>query len=105
MITFEPCIRNMRSDGFAKVYIRIIKDTKPAYMGTNYLVTKKQIAGTKIKDFSILGQIIPTIKRYVDKLNTINTDKWSVKEVIEYLQMENEVAFSMHSNYLSSLKK
>jgi hypothetical protein len=95
MITFEPCIRSLRSDGYAVVYIRIIKDTKPTYIKTSYIVSKKQISGKKIKDFSIIGEISPIIKKYIDKLNKVDTENWDIKEVVEFLLKDKEeISFS-----------
>jgi integrase len=95
MITFEPCIRSLRSDGYAVVYIRIIKDTKPTYIKTSYIVSKKQISGKKIKDFSIISEISPIIKKYIDKLNKVDTENWDIKEVVEFLLKDKEeISFS-----------
>ena len=95
MITFEPCIRSVRADGYAAVYIRMIKNTKPTYIKTTYIVSKKQISGNKIKDFSIITQISPVIKKYIEKLNKVNTENWTVNEVLEFLLKDKEeISFS-----------
>ncbi len=90
MATFEPCIRSLKSDGYAKVYIRVIQNTKPAYITTSYVVSGKQISGTKIKDFFVITEIAPVIKKYIERLNKFNTESWSVQDVVEFLKVENE---------------
>ena len=39
MINFEPCIRNFKSNGYAKVYIRVIKVKEVQYISTPFTVT------------------------------------------------------------------
>ena len=51
MITFKPVIRNVRSDGYAAVYIRVTKDRQSDYIKTNYIAKKQQLSGTKLTKF------------------------------------------------------
>ena len=44
MITFKPVIRNVRSDGYAAVYIRVTKDRQSDYI-------KKIILFLKLRNF------------------------------------------------------
>ena len=90
MATFEPCIRSLKSDGYAKVYIRVIQNSKPSYISTSYVVSLKQVSGNKIKDFHVISEIVPIIKRYVDKLNKHDTEYWTVKEVVDFLRAESD---------------
>ena len=90
MATFEPCIRSLKIDGYAKVYIRVIQNSKPSYISTSYVVSVKQVSGNKIKDFHVISEIVPIIKRYVDKLNKHDTECWTVKEVVDFLKAKNE---------------
>lgn len=90
MATFEPCIRSLKADGYAKVYIRMIHNKKPAYISTSYVVSGKQISGNKIKDFFVITEIAPVIKRYIEKLNKCDTENWTVQEVLEFLKKDGE---------------
>jgi site-specific recombinase XerC len=90
MATFEPCIRSLKSDGYAKVYIRVIQNTKPSYISTSYVVSGKQISGNKIKDFFVITEIAPIIKKYIEKLNKLDTENWTVQEVVEFLKTDSE---------------
>ena len=90
MLTFEPCIRSLKEDGYAKVYIRVIQNQKPAYISTSYVVSANQVSGNKIKDFFVITEIAPIIKKYFDRLNKHDTENWTVKEVVEFLKIESE---------------
>jgi integrase len=95
MATFEPCIRSVKDNGFGKVYIRVIQNTKPAYISTSYIVSAKQISGKKIKDFFVITEIAPIIKKYIERLNKHNTENWTVNEVVEFLKIDSEeISFS-----------
>jgi len=58
MITFKPVIRNVRSDGYAAIYIRVTKDRQSDYINTNYIAKKQQFSGAKLKDFSLISKIL-----------------------------------------------
>jgi len=90
MLTFNPCIRSFRSDGFAKVYIRVIKDQAPAYISTEYVVTEKQVKGKDIKDMFILTETMLVVRGYIERINKADSKNWSVKEVVTYLQSKDE---------------
>jgi site-specific recombinase XerD len=95
MITIEPCIRKIKSNGRAQVYIRIIQNQNPAYISTSFTVHQDQVVKNKINDFAIIVEIAPIIKDYYEKLNKQNTSSWTVQEVVQYLKSENdEISFS-----------
>jgi len=70
MINFEPCIRNFKSNGYAKVYIRVIKVKEVQYISTPFTVTENQVEKTRVSDFNIIVEIAPIIKSYYNKLNS-----------------------------------
>ncbi|MEI7503251.1 MAG: phage integrase SAM-like domain-containing protein [Paludibacter sp.] len=95
MTTFEPCIRILKDNGYAKVYIRVIHNQKPAYISTSYVVSANQVSGNKIKDFFVITEIAPIIKKYFDRLNKHDTENWTIKEVLDFLKVENqEISFT-----------
>jgi site-specific recombinase XerD len=90
MVNFEPCIRKYKSNGYAQVYIRAIKVKEVIYISTSYAVTSSQVVKSKIVDYSIIAEVAPIIKSYYDKLNNVNHDDWSLREVIEFLNRDSE---------------
>lgn len=86
----EPCIRKIKENGYAKVYIRILQNRKPGYIPTTFMVYQSQVDGNKIKDKYVLSQLYPVIKKYYDKVNVLNTENWTIQEVIQFLESEKE---------------
>ena len=107
MVNFEPCIRNFKSNGYAQVYIRAIKVKEVQYITTSYAVTSSQISKNKIIDYSIIAEVAPIIKSYYDKLNNVNHDEWSLKEVIEFLNRDSEdVSFNdFYKKFTDKMKR
>ena len=105
MLTFEPCIRSLRNDGYAKVYIRVIKDGNPAYIHTDYLVSSKQLNGNKIKDTFILTETMLVIRKYIEKMNKTNSKNWTVKDISTYLQnVSEEISFTdYYQRYINDM--
>ena len=95
MITYALCIRKIREDGYARVYIRITKDRTVTYMGTEFTVHKKKVSGTTIKDAFTIAEIAPIISKFVERMNKVDAKSWTAKEVSEYLQLsDGEISFT-----------
>ena len=95
MITYALCIRKVRDDGYARVYIRITKDRAVTYLGTDFTVHKKKVSGSTIKDAFTIAEIAPLISKFVDKMNKVDAKSWTAKEVAEYLESsESEISFT-----------
>lgn len=94
MASLEACIRKDLKDGFAPVYIRISQRSKTSYIKTHLTVDKKGVNGNKIKDKYILTEASIIMKDYYDKLNKVDTKKWDVKQIVEYLTGDGEISFT-----------
>lgn len=100
MITFSPCVRSFRSDGYAKVYIRITNNSIPDYISTDFVVSKDQVNGNKLIDTPILTETLIIIKGYVERLNKVKASNWPTRDIINHLlTYSDEISFT---NYYQS---
>jgi len=106
MITFKPTIRNIRSDGYAAVYIRVTKDRQSDYIKTNYIAKKTQLNGTTIKDYTLVAKVSTIIDKYVNRLNYEETELWTLREVINFLMQENnKISFTdYYREYIGKMR-
>jgi integrase len=99
MVRFEPFIRSIRSDGYAQVYIRINHKSKTDYIKTNFVTERKFVKNGKVADQSTQIECAIIIKGYIDKLNGVNTDNWTAKEVKDFLLMDSSaISFTDFAN-------
>ena len=107
MVTFNPCIRGLRSDGCAKVYIRVTKDRVVDYMATDYIALEKDVQGKKVTNQYILMQCLILVNGYVERINKVNSKNWSTKEVIAFLERaDEEISFSeFYQGYMNDMIK
>lgn len=95
MATFETCIRNVKSDGYATVYIRVIHNREIAYIKTSLIAGKKQLKGAKVKDNYILTQTSILIREFIEKINRVDIRYWSCDELMNYLNRSgNDISFT-----------
>lgn len=95
MATFDTCIRNIKSDGYATVYIRVIHNREISYIKTSLVVGKKQIKGMKVKDNYILTQTSVLIREFIEKINRVDIRYWSCDELMNYLNRSgNDISFT-----------
>jgi hypothetical protein len=93
MANFKACTRKQRNDGFWPVYIRVTQDRKVGYIKTDKLVTTKDITrGGNIKEPFVAHYCSELILRYSAKLNAVDSSRWSVNQVIDYLEKEGDDA-------------
>lgn len=85
MATFDVCIRGVRRDGYAPVYIRLIHKSKPDYIKTSFVVDKKKVRSGKITDQYVLVECSVIIREYINKLNGVNINNWTVSQVKELI--------------------
>ena len=91
MATIKAVVRNARADGFLPVYIRIVHKSKPGYIKTDKIVSPKGIAKSgDIIDPVVNEYCAKAILRYSDMLNRVDSHNWSVRDVINYLNAEND---------------
>ena len=96
MATFKPIIKNSRSDGFFQVYIQVIHNRKNLRIKTSKMIDKKGIdKDGNIKDTIVLSYCLNKINEYQNRLNKLTIDNWTVNEVVEYLQkQDDDISFS-----------
>lgn len=107
MATIKSVVRNARADGFLPVYIRVVHKSKPGYIRTDKVVAPNSIGKSgEITDPAVNEYCSIIIRRYYDLLNRIDCQKWSVREVIEYLTTEDDdVCFSDYARqHISRLR-
>lgn len=99
MATFKVCVQKQRKDGFWPVYIRVIHHKKVAYMPTDKMVTNEGLSKhNEIEDPYVMKWASGRIIGYMDSLNKINIEHWTVKEIVDYLKNGNaDVSFSEYA--------
>lgn len=97
MATFKTCVRKQRADGYWSVYIRVIHNRAVGYIKTDRMVDEKGINSKtgEIKDTFVLKYCLEKISSYIECLNKINYDLWTIKQLISYLEnVDKDISFS-----------
>ena len=99
MAIFKVVVRRPRKDGFQQVYIRVGVGIKVGYITTGKYVTEKGLSKIKeIIDPYVLQYCSSLIIEYNDRLNRVNTSRWTVKQVVEFLRtMDSDLCFSEYA--------
>ncbi len=91
MAIFKAIVRTKRKDGFYQVYIRCVHNRKPGYIKTDKLVTDKQLdRNGDIDDPFVNEYCARRILEFTQRLNRKEIGKWTVKQVVDFLAMEDE---------------
>lgn len=90
MATFKAVVRSKRADGMYLVYIRVTNNRKTDYIKTDMYLHQGNLKKGEIADQLILNQCAYKIKGYYDKLNKENIEDWTAKQIIEFLNKDNE---------------
>jgi len=96
MATFKSCVQKERKDGFFPVYIRVTHRRTTQYIKTDKMVTRKELTkSNEIKDPFVLQFCTQRILEYNEKLNKVNIEHWTAKEVADFLTKEDDdICFS-----------
>lgn len=98
MATFKTCVQSSkrRKDGFYQVYIRVIQHQKIAYIPTDKYVNEQGLSSkSEVRDPYVVEYCMRKITHWMDRLNRVDSEEWTVKEVVDYLKNENsDVSFS-----------
>ena len=99
MAIFKAVVRRPRKDGFWQAYIRVGVGTKVGYIATDKYVSSKGLSKTnEIEDPYVLQYCSNLILEYNDKMNRIDSSKWTVKQVVEYLRSSDaDICFSEYA--------
>ena len=91
MATFKSCVQKERKDGFFPVYIRVTHRRTTQYIKTDKMVTRKELTkSNEIKDPFVLQFCTQRILEYNEKLNKVDIEHWTAKEVADFLTKGNE---------------
>lgn len=90
MATFKICVRKKRSDGFWPVYIRVTHDRKTQYVKTDKVVTDKYLSNGEVQDPYVLQILTKKIVDYIERLNKVDTESWTIEDVMRFLQTGDE---------------
>lgn len=96
MATFKAIVKTRRKDGFYSVYIRVSHRRKLAYIPTDKFVREESLSRTgEIEDPYVMEYCSRKILEYVERLNRVDTEHWSVNDVVSYLKTgEADISFS-----------
>lgn len=96
MATFKTCVQKQRKDGFYPVYIRVTHNRKSAYIKTEKLIDSKGLSSAgDVKDTFVLKYCIDKITEYIDRLNKVDTERWTVNDVVDFIQqVDEDICFS-----------
>ena len=100
MATLKATVKSKRKDGMYVVYIRFAHNRRVSYLRTSWLVNDKGISRNKkdIIDPIVIQQTSKLIVQYYEQLNRIDTQNWTVKEIVDYIQIgKNGVSFSLYA--------
>jgi len=98
MATFKTCViqNKRRRDGFWQVFIRVIQHQKIAYIPTNKYVNEHGLSSkSEVSDPYIMEYCLKKITHWMDRLNRVESENWTVKEIVEYVKNdEGDICFS-----------
>ena len=82
------------------VYIRVTQNRKSQYIRTSWIVDDMGLSKDKqdVIDPFVAEQTSKVIARYYSILNRIDTQNWTVKEIVDYIQKGKDgISFSMYA--------
>ena len=100
MATLKATVKSKRKDGMYVVYIRFAHNRKVSYLRTSWMVNDKGLSRNKkdILDPYVIQQTSKLIDQYYNTLNMIDTQDWTVKEIVDYIQKGKDgISFSMYA--------
>lgn len=100
MATLKATVKSKRKDGMYVVYIHFAHNRKVSYLRTSWMVNDKGLSRNKkdILDPSVIQQTSRLIDNYYNILNRIDTQDWTVKEIVDYIQKGKDgISFSAYA--------
>ncbi len=99
MANLKAVVRKQRADGMYPVYIRIVHRRKMGYVKTDKIIGPKSLTKQgDIKDAVVNEYCSNLILRYTDKINRKDISAFTMKELIEYLTLDDgEQCFSEYA--------
>jgi len=100
MATLKATVKFKRKDGMYVVYIRVVQNRKIKYIRTSWVVDDKGLSKDKqdVIDPFVSEQTSKVIAGYYKILNRLDTQTWTVKEVVDFIQFGKEdISFSKYA--------
>ena len=100
MATLKASVKSKRKDGMYPVYIRVTQNRQVKYLRTAWAVNDKGLSKDKqnMIDPYVVEQTSRVIAEYYNTLNRIDTQSWTVKEVVDFIQKENDgISFATYA--------
>ena len=100
MATLKASVKSKRKDGMYPVYIRVTQNRQVKYLRTAWAVNDKGLSKDKqnVIDPYVVEQTSRVIAEYYNTLNRIDTQSWTVKEVVDFIQKGNDgISFSSYA--------
>jgi len=100
MATLKAAVRTKRKDGMYVVYIRVTHNRQVKYIRTSWMVDDKGVSKDKqdIIDPFVSEQTSKVIAGYYSMLNRLDTQNWTAKEVVEFIQNGKDgISFSKYA--------
>ena len=100
MAFFKAKVLRQRKDGMYVVYIRVTQNSKSQYIRTSWIVDDMGLSKDKqdVIDSFVAEQTSKVIAGYYNILNRIDTQDWTVKEIVDYIQKGKDgISFSAYA--------
>ena len=100
MAFLKAKVLRQRKDGMYVVYIRVTQNRKSKYIRTSWVVGDDGLSKDKqdIIDPFVIQQTSKLIDRYYNTLIRIDTQNWTVHEIVDYIQKGKEgISFSLYA--------
>jgi integrase len=100
MAFFKAKVLSQRKDGMYVVYIRVTQNRKSQYIWTSWVIDDMGLSKDKrdIIDPFVAEQTSKVIAGYYNLLNRIDTQDWTVKEIVEYIKNGKDgISFSTYA--------
>ena len=100
MAFFKAKVLRQRKDGMYVVYIRVTQNRKSKYIRTSWVVGDDGLSRDKLDIITpfVAEQTTKIISRYYNTLNRIDTQDWTIKDIVDYIQKGKDgISFSMYA--------
>ena len=100
MAFLKAKVLRQRKDGMYVVYIRVTQNRKSKYIRTSWVVGDDGLSRDKLDIINpfVAEQTTKIISRYYNTLNRIDTQDWTVYEIVDYLQKGKDgISFSLYA--------
>ena len=100
MATIKAEVRTKRKDGMYVVYIRVTHNRQVKYIRTSWMVDDKGLSIDKqdVIDPFVSEQTSKVIAGYYSMLNRLDTQNWTAKEIVEFIQYGKDgISFSKYA--------